>query len=359
MMATSNSYIIKRVFWAIPTIVLVSVLAFLLSRSVPNNSAQTLLQLQGVDVFDSNYEQEYDKLIQQLKLDKPIFYLSVETRTVGEGGFHYPVLHLNGFDNQYHYWMKDIFQGNFGKSIIDGKPAINKINQALKWTLFLLFWNIILTLVCSTLLGVYNGFNKGSIIDVLSDIVLTIIYALPLFWLATMALVFFTNPEYGMWWFKSTGYWYSDESSFLKMAFGSFGNFVLPLILLVLADCAYLSRMIRNGVIEELKEDYVQVARAKGMSELQIAKKHVLRNALTPSITLISGAIPNAIGGSLIIEVIFNIPGVGRLLLESIKLADWNIVFGIIILVSLITVVFFILGDLIVAKLNPKVNLDK
>jgi len=132
---------------------------------------------------------------------------------------------------------------------------------------------------------------------------------------------------------------------------------VLPIICLVANDIAYLSRLTRNNIIFQQMKGFVTMAKAKGLDDRKILTRHILPNALIPIITIIAGSIPAGLSGSLIIEVIFNIPGMGRLMFDSIYSSDWNVVFGILIIISIFTIIFLLLADLLYGWLNPKIKL--
>lgn len=273
--------------------------------------------------------------------------------------WHYPTVQWHGLANQYHVWISGISSGNFGVSLTDARPVGSKIWSAMRWTLVLVVLSLSLAILFSFPLAIYSATHPGSQLDRIITNFLFVVYSIPKFWMATMLIVFFTTAEYGGWTniFPSVGIWRMGDGGFLGMLTSSWDMLVLPLIVIVVPDVAYLSRVIRASIVAENEKEYIKTARSKGMSESQMLKKHVIPNALLPTITLLAGVIPSALGSSLIVEVIFNIPGVGRLMYDSIRNADWAVVFPIVIVVSIVTMLTFLLADLLVARLNPKIKL--
>lgn len=276
--------------------------------------------------------------------------------------WHYPIIKYNGLQNQYHEWLKNIFRGNFGVSLLDTQPVTHKLWDAMKWSVVLLFLNLIFSLIFAFPIGVYNGMNPNSAFDNVSNGILFGFFAVPKFWMATLLIIFFTSAEYGVWTniFPSVGLWYPDGvQSFVSMLLDSWHKLILPVLVLVIPDVAYLGRLIRSNVQEESNKEYVKTALSKGMSIKGITVKHILPNSLIPSITLLVGALPGAIASMLIIEVIFNIPGIGRLMYESIENSDWAMVYPIVFVISVFAVLSFLIGDILMAFLNPKIKLGE
>jgi len=274
------------------------------------------------------------------------------------GSWHYPVLSWHGINNQYHNWVSNFIRGNYGVSLVDAQPVYRKLWSSMKWTLMLLIISLVISGLISFILGIYNGINQGSIFDRWSNGILFLFYSIPKFWLATMMIIFFTTAEYGNWTniFSSVGDW-PRMTGFFELIYLSANKLILPIIVIVIPDVAYLSRLIRASIIDENNKEYIKMARSKGVPKRDIILKHLVPNSLGPTITLFAGVLPGALGSSLIIEVIFNIPGIGRLMFESIKTADWAVVFPIIMIVSILTVVTFLLADILIAWLNPKIKL--
>lgn len=459
-------YVVKKVLLIIPTVILVMVLAFFLSKLTPGDAAESLMTIQGVLPQNSNSTHVYETNYKQLHLDKPDFYLSVqpdffpeninsiitpskrkEVKTFlyqkynFEQIFQYqkdrdsyvksipemlqdtllsidvknkieasrkllfttsiddiqniiksisdvpaiasnssflalkasieelirakktsylPKLVWHGSNNQFHLWASGLFTGNMGVSIKDGRKVADKIGPALKWTMLLLILNLIFTILIAIPTGVYSGYKKDSFFDGFSNFFWLMLYSMPVFWLASMLIIYFTSDTYGTWLniFPPPGSWVmTEDMGLMEMVRRFSGQLLLPIICLVANDIAYLSRLTRNNIIFQQMKGFVKMAKAKGLDDRKILTRHVLPNALIPIITIIAGSIPAGLSGSLIIEVIFNIPGMGRLMFDSIYSSDWNVVFGILIIISIFTIIFLLLADLLYGWLNPKIKL--
>jgi peptide/nickel transport system permease protein len=270
-----------------------------------------------------------------------------------------PTIRWHGQKNQFHQWAFALFHGQLGISIKDGQNIGPKILSALKWTLFLSILNLILSSIISIPSGLIAGYWQNGIFDKISGFLWLIFYSIPAFWLASILIVYCTSDRYGTWLhiFPTPGSWYLPEGqSFFSNLSQYSHQIVLPIICLVANDIAQLSRIVRNNVIEQKTKHYVLMASAKGVNHLRILTKHIFPNLLLPLITVIGSRISAGLSGALIIEVIFNIPGMGRLMFDSIYSADWNVVFGILLIVSLITIISMLLTDIFYAQANPKIK---
>ena len=189
-----------------------------------------------------------------------------------------------------------------------------------------------------------------------------IIYAIPVFWLASLLIIYFTSDRYGAWMniFPSPGLWYIPEGQSMWTTFSMYGSqLILPIICMVANDIALLSTMVRNNVAAEKSKLYVLMAYAKGLSQQQVLTKHILPNVLLPLITIAGSRLAAGLAGALIIEVIFNIPGMGRLMYDSIFAADWNVVFGILVVLSLLTILILLITDVLYAIADPRIKFQK
>ena len=267
-----------------------------------------------------------------------------------------------GFDNQYHYWISNFIKGNFGNSLVDQQPAKNKIGEALNWTLVLNGFAILLVYLISIPLGLRFAFKANTTFDKVGSLILYMFYAIPVFWLATLLLIFFTTEEYGGWTdlFPSLGLGrhFGKELS-LEGLLDIVWHLVLPVVSLTLVSLAFMSRQMRASTLNEMKSDYFRTGLAKGLSEKMVLKKHALRNALFPVITLFANVLPALFGGSLIIEVIFSIPGMGRLAFKAILANDWPVLFAILLLIAVLTMLGFLIADILYAYLDPRVRFEK
>jgi len=281
--------------------------------------------------------------------------LSEENKRV----FALPKLLWFGANNQFHSWLTNFFTGTLGRSIIDGRPVWSKISKALIWTLFLVLVALLLAIVISIPIGVWSASNVSSRLSKFSQSFFYFIYAMPLFWFATLMVVFFTTSQYGNWTniFPGVGISsFSKDPSTLGKIAANAKQLILPIFCMALHSVAFLSSIVRNSVIAESKKAYKITAHLKGLTNKATFWKHLFPNSLLPLVTIIVGAIPASLSGSLVIEVIFNIPGVGRLLFDSIFGNDWYVIFSIVMIVGLVTIISYLIGDLLYSFLNPKIR---
>ena len=173
-----------------------------------------------------------------------------------------------------------------------------------------------------------------------------------------MLIVFFTTPEYSRWLdiFPAGGIGnYHFETGAKKLAI-MVGSLILPVISLLLGALAYVTRQMRDSVVRESEKPYVRMARAKGLSEKEIYRSQILRNALFPMITLVGSAIPASVSGSVVIEVLFGIPGMGRLMYSSILSQDWQVVYVMVLIAALLTVIGYLISDILYRLVDPRVG---
>ncbi|MEM6378577.1 MAG: ABC transporter permease, partial [Bacteroidota bacterium] len=219
-----------------------------------------------------------------------------------------------GFNNQYHNWIKGFFTGDMGYSFQDGYPVRQKIGSALRWTIYMSGFALLIAYGASIFIGVFMAINKGKRWDKLTSLILFMLYSLPSFWIATLLLLFFTTPEFGLQFFSITEISdISKEDPFWERFFVTAKHMVLPVFCLAYVPLAAISLQVRGGMLEVMDQDYIRTAYAKGLSKRKVIWQHAFRNALFPIITILGGLIPTTIAGSVVIEYIFNIPGMGRL----------------------------------------------
>ncbi|MEM6394754.1 MAG: ABC transporter permease [Bacteroidota bacterium] len=268
-----------------------------------------------------------------------------------------PSFSWHGLDNQYHRWLGGILRGDFGTSYANGQPVGQRIGQALKWTALINFLALLLAYGVAVPLGLRLGARAGSKFDSRVSFFLLLLFSIPAFWLATMISSFFTTPAYGMDWFPSMGFGRIPEgSSWLTVLWIRVQHLFLPVLMLAYPSWAYLSRQMRRSTVGELGKPYIMTARLKGLNDNQILRKHVLRNALFPIITLLAGLLPTLLAGSVLIELIFNLPGMGRLLVQSTLEQDWPVVTAILIISGLATIMGLLLADILYRWADPRLR---
>jgi peptide/nickel transport system permease protein len=271
-----------------------------------------------------------------------------------------PSIKWYGLNNQYHRWLSHFLRFDFGFSYADKRPVWSKMKDALPWTLALNLISIILSYLIAIPIGIASARHKGSLRDRITTIVLFILYSLPSFWIATMLIIFFTTPEYGMNFFPNFGVgdvtpdmsWWDI---FLERAY----HFILPVFCLTYGSLAYLSRQMRGGILSVFRQDYIRTARAKGIPENKVVWKHAFRNSLIPIITIFASLFPAAISGSFIIENIYSIPGMGQMAYIALVGRDYPIVFAVMMFAAFLTLVGTLVSDILYAMVDPRISFDK
>jgi len=261
-----------------------------------------------------------------------------------------------GKDNQYHRWASKFVVGDFGRSYQDKRPIADKIGDYLYWTVILTFISILMTYLIAVPLGVFSARMKDTTQDGVLTTILFILYSLPSFWIATLLITFLCQPDY-LNWFPPYGIGeVGPDAGFFETIRIRGYHMILPLFCWTYASLAFLSRQMRGGMLSVLQQDYIRTARAKGLSEKKVIWKHAFRNSLLPIITLFANIFPRMIAGSIVIELIFTIPGMGRLLFEAIKYPDHPMVFTIVMLAAFLTMIGYLVADILYAVVDPRIT---
>ncbi|MEP6646890.1 MAG: ABC transporter permease subunit [Saprospiraceae bacterium] len=274
----------------------------------------------------------------------------------GTGLVRLPVIKWNGLHNQYHRWMTGLFSQRPLTSLVDGLNAWGKIFDAMKWTLLLNGFAFLLAISIGVVIGIWSGRHDGKPLERIFNWILFALFALPSFWLGTLFIYALTSGEWlsvfpsgGLGSYQGAGSWIGKWGIL-------FVHLFLPVTCLALGALAYVSRQMKQSILHQYQQPYVKALRAQGISERTIMRKHIVRNALFPVITIIGGSIPALLSGSLIIEVIYSIPGMGRLMYNSLLAQDWPVVFPILMLGAAITVFSYLLTDIVYKWADPRVK---
>jgi len=268
-----------------------------------------------------------------------------------------PSLRWHGINNQYHRWITGFLMGDFGRSIRDRRPVFDKIKEAAWWTLSINIIAIFLAFAVSIPIGVYSASRAQQRPDRIIGFLTFVFYSIPQFWMAMLLVVFLTTPQYGMNWFASVGLGnLSSDAPFWDRFWEGLSHLILPIFCVTYGTVAFISRQVRGSMLDVIQKDFIRTAFAKGLPRQRVAWHHAFRNALFPLITLIALVFPAAIGGSVIVEVIFNIPGMGRLLFDSIQGRDWPVVFMVLMIVTLLTVLGNLVADILYNLADPRIR---
>lgn len=265
-----------------------------------------------------------------------------------------------GTKNRYHRWMSGLVTGDFGLSFDDKLPVGSKLRRALFWTLSLNLSAFLLSFLIAIPIGVHSALRKGGRFDRFFTIFLFGLYSLPRFWVATILVVFFTSGVYAGWMdlFPSIGLGeVAADASWVERFWVRASHLLLPVICQTYGLVAFFTRQMRGGMLDVIRQDYIRTARAKGLPEGTVVWKHAFRNSLFPVITVLASIFPAAIAGSVVLEFIFSIPGMGLLTYDAIFAQDWPVVFSVLILGALLTMLGIWVSDLLYGLADPRVRL--
>lgn len=255
------------------------------------------------------------------------------------------------------YW-ENLLRFDFGVSHVDKQPVMGKILSKLQYSLCLSVPSVILAYIISVPLGVFSAVKQNSLYDKACAVVLFMLYSLPSFFVATVLLYFFSQGGDCIKMFPAGGFQSPNAENMTYM--GQIGDIlwhiVLPLICMTYGSFASLSRYARTGMLDVIRSDYVRTARAKGLSEFVVVVKHAMRNGMIPIITLLGTLLPVIIGGSVIIEYIFGIPGMGQLSIASIYNRDYNMIMGIQLISAILVLIGILISDLLYALVDPRIS---
>lgn len=270
-----------------------------------------------------------------------------------------PAVHWYGKANQYHQWITKFMTGDFGISYQDGRPVKNVLWDAVRWTVILSILSIILTYLISIPLGIISAANKGSRQDQTISTFLFMLYSLPNFWVATLLILFFGGGDF-LGWFPAYGVGQIDDNMSIFQIIGTrVYHLVLPMICFTYGGLAFLYRQMRGAMITTLSQDYIRTARAKGLDEKNVLWKHGFKNSLLPIITLFASVFPLAISGSIVIEIIFSIPGMGKLAYEALVARNYPIVYTVVMFSAILTLVGYLVADILYAVVDPRISYNK
>jgi peptide/nickel transport system permease protein len=259
---------------------------------------------------------------------------------------------------QYWSWFKKIIQGDLGMSFsTDHRPVADKIMERLPITILINFLSLAIIIAVAVPIGVLSAVHKDSLFDKVTAVFVFIGFAVPTFWLALLLMIFFGIhldwlPISGL---RSLNYEYLGT---WDRIIDLVKHLVLPVFVSAFGGLAGLSRYMRANMLEVIRQDYIMTARAKGLSERDVIYKHALRNALLPAITILGLSIPGLIGGSVIFETIFSIPGMGQLFYMSVMARDYPTIMGILLIGAILTLVGNMIADVSYAVADPRIRIS-
>jgi peptide/nickel transport system permease protein len=314
-----QAYIIRRLLALIPTLIFASIIVFTTVRLIPGDIIDMMLSQN--DISASKMDRE--ALMATLGLDKPMW-------------------------SQYLTWIGNLFKGDMGNSLWQSTPVTERLAQRIPVTFELGVLAILIGLLIALPVGVYSAIRQDTAGDYIARSFSILLLAIPSFWLGTMVVVI---PSILWGWSPEVSY-----IPFWEDPWGNLKQMLVPAAVLGAALSAVTMRMTRTMMLEVLRQDYIRTATAKGLPERLVVFRHALRNALIPVVTLIGLQAPLVIGGAVIIEQIFGIPGMGTLLLDAVSQRDYPVITGVFLVVGLAVMLINLLVDLSYGLLDPRVR---
>ncbi len=331
-----RSYLIKRLFLMIPTLLGISMISFLIIQLAPGDPATMRMGSGGESIRDSALAEQIIKETRAIYgLDQPLYV-------------------------QYGRWLKRILTFDFGESLRDHRPIADKLMERIPVSIQLSGTALLMAYLIAIPLGVYSATHQYKTGDKITTVVLFTLYSLPNFWVATMAIVYlgggdFWNvfPVFGL---QSIG---AQNWPFWTRVQDQLWHLILPVTCMTYYTFAALSRYMRSSMLEVIRQDFIRTARAKGLSERLVVYRHALRNSLIPIVTLMADLLPALIGGSIVVETIFSIPGMGQLSFEAVLNRDYPLIMAIFTLSAMLTLVGILLADVLYTVVDPRIAYEK
>lgn len=315
-----RAFLIKRILALIPTVIFATLIVFIVIRLIPGDIID-----QMVSQHDIGSEEVTRKSLEKaLGLDLPIY-------------------------QQYLRWMGDIFlQGDLGKSLWKQVPVTDLVLERLPVTFELSFLAIIFSLVLALPIGVYSAIRQDTWGDYAGRTISILGIAVPNFWLGTMVVIY---PA--IWWGWSPSV---ELVPLTQDPWANFKQYIAPSIVLGFSLSGVTMRMMRAMMLEVLRQDYIRTAWAKGLKEKVVILRHALKNALIPVVTIFGLQVPILIGGTVVVEQIFVLPGMGNLMFDAIQQRDYPIITGLMLIIGLVVLIANLLVDLSYGYLDPKIR---
>ncbi|HET6617834.1 MAG TPA: ABC transporter permease [Gemmatimonadota bacterium] len=321
-----TGYILKRTLLAIPILLGASTLIFLLMHAAPGDPTSIYIR---PDIDPAVIEQ----MRKNLGLDQPI--------------------HV-----QYVRWLSSFAQGDFGYSFSQKRPILDIIKDTLPNTLLLSGVSLVIIFTLGILIGTVQAVRQYSLVDNLATIVAFFFYSMPSFWFGLMLILLLS---YKLQWLPASQMT-SVNFEFLppgEQWIDRLKHLIMPGLALGVGSAASVARYMRSGMLEQIRQDYVRTARAKGLSERIVVFKHAMRNALIPVVTLLGLYLPFLVGGAVLIETIFAWPGMGRLIITAIFQRDYPVVLAAAFVLSIMVVLGNLIADVLYSVVDPRIRVEE
>ena len=316
-----TTYIIRRVLWALVILIMLTLLVFFSMRLLPGDPIIIYVgQSQGLIGMDPA---ALDQLKAEYGLDKPIMV-------------------------QYINWIGGIFRGDLGKSITYHEDVAKLLLKRFPKTIYIGSITVVIATVLGTVAGMFAALRRGKWADQVFTPLSYIGITIPIFWLGVLMVYVFGLKLH---WLPTSGYTSPFDNFWMSTK-----QLIMPVACLAITEIAMVSRQMRSSVLEVVRQDYIRTAWAKGLSERLIVLKHMLKNSLIPVITLMGFAVGMIFGGSVLIESVFNIPGMGRLMVTSIFAQDYVVVQACTLIFAVIVLVSNLVVDMSYGWLDPRIR---
>lgn len=309
-------YIVRRVVQLVPVLLFISAIVFFIFRIIPGDPAAVALG-EGADA------QSLAALRQQLGLDQPLYV-------------------------QYVQWLTHALRGDLGQSIINHQPVTALVLQKLPATLELTVFSVLLALLIALPTGILAAVRRGTWLDLLARVSALAGFCMPRYWLGILLILLFAVRAR---WLPAAGYVSLSENPGANLRY-----VLLPTLSIGLSLAAVLMRFLRSSLLDVISQDYIRTARAKGMGPRAILIGHALKNSLIPLVTVVGLEFGNLLGGQVVVEQIFDWPGVGWLMLQSIDQRDYAVVQGAVLVIATGFVITNLLVDVAYAYLDPRIH---
>jgi len=311
-----GNYILRRIVDFIPTILVVAIIVFIITRLIPGDPAAVMLGPQAS-------VKDIEALRESLGLNDPLYI-------------------------QFFHYFSDLLTGNLGVSLTYNEPIVQLILDRFPNTLILAITALIIAFVIAVPAGIISASKQNSLLDYAVMLISLIGVSMPIFWLGVMLVLYFSV---NLGWFPSTGMGDISEG-----IIPYFKHLILSSITLATIPMATFARITRSSMLEVISQDYIKTARAKGLSEFIVICKHAFKNALTPLLTVLGMQISSMLGGAVLTETIFSWPGMGRLIVDAIDKRDFVVVQGTVLFIAVIFVLVNLFVDVLYKVVNPRVN---
>lgn len=313
-----KQYLTKRLIQLIPTLFIVAVIVFFITRALPGNPAAVMLGPQAS-------AEDIAAFTEKLGLNQPLYIQFVD-------------------------YVKNLLVFDFGNSLAYNRPIIELIMERFPNTIVLALSALLIAIIVGVPAGIIAARKQNSFIDYIVTSFSLVGVSMPIFWLGIMLVLFFSV---NLGWFPATGMGDLDDGIgvFVK-------HLILPSIALATIPTAQFARIIRASMLETISQDYIKTARAKGLHEFFVIGKHAFKNALTPLLTVMGLQFSNLLGGAVLTETIFSWPGMGLLIIDAIEKRDFIVVQNTVIFIAIIYVVINLIVDILYKVVNPRIQLD-